>query len=131
MIHVIVLEHSTPACYMEVPEPSQVIIYLIAKSAIANLKQRISLWGPDHCAVNNLTPLYKTKGLKVINSNIRQHFIRRVPGFIAPEAEKFHHDYCFAFRRHFLAPVRRLMYSAERDSLLRDVDPCLVRDPSP
>src|SRR3989338_10877321 len=113
MVHVVIPEHPAPACDMEIFEPAKILIYLITSFLISNLKQRIGIRHSYHRAAYYLMLFDKPHVLQIFNGNGSKLLIAFAPYPIAFKAEKLCHNNCLALRRHFFAPVRRLMQSAK------------------
>ncbi len=126
MVHIIIPEHAASACNMQVFEIIQVIEYLITKTFITDLEQRICLGCPDHNTAEHLAFCYQAQPLQVIYSNMNKPSVALIPYLITHKTEKFYYDKCLALWSHLFAPVCGFMYPSKRYLLFRDINPVLI-----
>src|SRR5208282_1360276 len=126
VVHIVIPEHAAPPRKVEVPEGAKITANNLALFCIADFKKGVRVLYPHNRTAQNLASPDETELLKPPGCDIGKPLVRRIPDAVSLEAEIFSNENSFSFRSHLLAPVRRLMNSAERYPLFRNINPGLA-----
>src|SRR5208337_4546655 len=129
VVHIVISEQAAPPCKVKVPEGAQITVNNLTLFCIADFKKRVCVLYPHNSTAQNLVSLDKPYLLKPPNCNIAKLLVRGFPDVVSLETEVFSHEDSLSLRSHLLAPVRRLVNSAERYLLFRNINPGLVGGP--
>src|SRR5208283_4303493 len=130
VIHIIISEQAAPARKVKVPEGTQIPVNNLALFCIADFKKRVCVFYPYNDTIQNLVSPDNPDLLKALICNIGKLIVRGIPDIVSLKTEVFSYKNSLSFRSHFPAPIRRLVNSAERYLLFRNINPGLVGSPS-